>query len=63
MAEAKKTNKKDFSKKTIAELRSELLLAQKGLYDGTLANPHHLRDIKKAIARKMTNERMQKGDK
>ena len=35
----KKTTPKaaDMSKKTVAELKADLLLARKGLYDGTLA--------------------------
>ncbi len=68
MAKAKeaKTTKKapDMSKKTVAELKADLLLARKGLYDGTLANPHHIKAIRKEIARKLTAEKAQeKGDK
>ncbi|MBP5675141.1 50S ribosomal protein L29 [Candidatus Saccharibacteria bacterium] len=52
------------SKKTVAELKADLLLARKGLYDGTLANPHHIKAIRKEIARKLTAEKAQeKGDK
>lgn len=67
----KKTTKKapktaDMSKKTVAELKNDLLLARKGLYDGTLANPHHIKAIRKEIARKLTAEnaaKEEKGDK
>ena len=65
---AGKTTKKapkveDMSKKTVAELKADLLLAKKGLYDGTLANPHHIKAIRKEIARKLTHENAEKGDK
>ena len=62
----KKAPKTDLSKKTVAELKSDLLLAQKGLFDGTLANPHHIKAIRKEIARKLTAEnaaKEEKGDK
>ena len=67
----KKTTKKapkkeDMSKKTVTELRSDLLLARKGLFDGTLANPHNIKAIRKEIARKLTAEnaaKEEKGDK
>ncbi|MDO4967607.1 MAG: 50S ribosomal protein L29 [Candidatus Saccharibacteria bacterium] len=52
---APKTN--DMDKKTVAELKNDLLLARKGLYDGTLANPHHIKAIRKEIARKLTEQR------
>ena len=70
MADKKATKKTapkaDMSKKTVAELKSDLLLARKGLYDGTLANPHHIKAIRKEIARKLTAEnsaKEEKGDK
>jgi len=53
----KKAPKADMSKKTVAELKADLLLAQKGLFDGTLANPHHIKAIRKEIARKLTEQR------
>jgi ribosomal protein L29 len=60
MAKAKeaKTTKKapEIANKTVAELKADLLIAQKGLYDGTLANPHHIKAIRKEIARKLTAE-------
>lgn len=70
MADKKATKKapktEDMSKKAVAELRSDLLLARKGLYDGTLANPHHIKAIRKEIARKLSAEnsaKEEKGDK
>ena len=69
MADKKATKKtapkKVDSKKTVAELKNDLLTAQKGLFDGTLANPHHIKAIKKEIARKLTAENAvkEKGDK
>ncbi|MBQ6486121.1 50S ribosomal protein L29 [Candidatus Saccharibacteria bacterium] len=65
---AKKTAPKssDLSKKTVLELKADLLLARKGLFDGTLANPHHIKAIRKEIARKLTAEnsaKAEKGDK
>ena len=62
----KTTAKVDLSKKTVAELRADLLLAQKGLFDGTLTNPHYIKAIRKEIARKLTAEnapKEEKGDK
>ena len=60
----KKTSRsEDIRRKTVAELKADLLLARKGLYDGTLANPHHIKAIRKEIARKMTKENQEKGDK
>ncbi len=53
----KKTQAKE--KKTLAELRADLLVARKSLYDGTLQNPHSLRSIRKEIARAMTAENSQ----
>ena len=51
-------------KKTIEELRADLLLAKKGLHDGTLSNPHHIKAIRKEIARKLTAENAaKKGEK
>ena len=63
---APKATKVDMSKKTVAELKNDLLLARKGLYDGTLTNPHHIKAIRKEIARKLTAEnaaKEEKGDK
>jgi ribosomal protein L29 len=63
---APKATKADSSKKTVAELNNDLLMARKGLYDGTLANPHHIKAIRKEIARKLTAEnaaKEEKGDK
>ncbi|MBP5675271.1 50S ribosomal protein L29 [Candidatus Saccharibacteria bacterium] len=61
----KTTAKVDLSKKTVEELRSDLLLARKGLFDGTLTNPHYIKAIRKEIARKLTaeNKAEEKGDK
>ena len=57
MADKKATKApKAESNKTVAELKSDLLMARKGLYDGTLANPHHIKAIRKEIARKLTAE-------
>ena len=56
----------DMSNKTVAELKADLLLAQKGLFDGTLANPHHIKAVRKEIARRLTAENAankEKGDK
>ena len=68
MADKKATKKTapDMSKKTVAELKADLLMARKGLYDGTLTNPHHIKAIRKEIARKLTAEnaaKEEKGDK
>ena len=66
MADKKATKKTaPKSEKTVAELRQDLLMARKGLYDGTLANPHHIKAIRKEIARKLTAENAaieEKGD-
>ncbi len=51
----KKTSDKK-SNKSLAELRADLLIAQKSLYDGTLQNPHSIKAIKKDIARALTEE-------
>ena len=61
----KKAPKTDYSKKTVAELKQDLLMARKGLYDGTLANPHHIKALRKEIARKLTaeNSAQEKGTK
>lgn len=50
----KKTTKA--TEKTVAELRAELLTSRQGLYTGTLQNPHAIKNAKKAIARKLTQE-------
>ncbi len=62
---AKKAPKTDYSKKTVAELKQDLLMARKGLYDGTLANPHHIKALRKEVARKLTaeNSAQEKGTK
>ena len=48
--------KADNKNKTVAELRADLLIAQRSLHEGTLTNPHAIRSIKKEIARKLTAE-------
>ena len=48
--------KEDVANKTVAELKADLTIAQKSLHEGTLTNPHAIKAIKKAIARKMTLE-------
>lgn len=58
MAKEVKKNAPKLSEKSIDELKKDLLEARHGLYDGTLANPHHIKSLRKEIARKMT-----KGDK
>lgn len=40
--------------KELAAKREELRVAQQGLYDGTLQNPHHIKALKKEIARLLT---------
>ena len=63
---AKKTTAKapKESKLTLAEQlkakREDLLNAKKGLYDGTLQNPHAIKAIKKEIARLMTKINQEK---
>ena len=71
MAE-KKTDKKAVKEaKTISKLpldeqlkakREELLIAQQGL-GSTLQNPHHIKTLKKEIARILTQMNATKGDK
>ena len=71
MAE-KKTDKKAVKEaKTISKLpldeqlkekREELLIAQQGL-GSTLQNPHHIKALKKEIARILTQINATKGDK
>ena len=57
MAEKKATKKTaPKSEKTVAELKNDLLIAEKGLRDGTLVNPHKIKAIKKDIARLLTKE-------
>lgn len=63
MADKKAKKAPEISKKTVDELRKDLLLAEKGLFDGTLANPHYIKAVKKEIARKLTKENQEKGDK
>jgi ribosomal protein L29 len=65
MADKKATKKTtpDMSKKTVIELRQDLLNAKKGLHDGTLVNPHHIKTIRKEIARKLTAESLAKAEK
>ena len=63
MADKKTTTKVIKSKakdsdKSVKELREDLLMAQKSLYDGTLTNPHAIKSIKKQIARKLTAEKV-----
>ena len=40
--------------KELAAKREELRVAQQGLYDGTLQNPHRIKALKKDIARLLT---------
>ena len=52
----KKAKTIDSKTKTVKELRADLLIARKSLYDGTLTNPHAIKSIRKEIARKLTAE-------
>ena len=63
MADAKKTTKQTTEKKTVAELRADLLTARQGLYTGTLQNPHAIKAARKALARQLTQDNNQKGAK
>ena len=40
--------------KTVAELKQELLEAKRGLYEGTLQNPHRINALRKEIAKALT---------
>ena len=40
--------------KTVAELKQELLEANRGLYEGTLQNPHRIKALRKEIAKALT---------
>ena len=40
--------------KTVAELKQELLEAKRGLYEGTLQNPHRIKALRKEIAKALT---------
>ena len=40
--------------KTVAELKQELLEAKRGLYEGTLQNPHCIKALRKEIAKALT---------
>ena len=40
--------------KTVAELKQELLEAKRGLYEGTLQNPHRIKALRKASAKALT---------
>ena len=40
--------------KTVAELKQELLEAKRGLYEGTLQNPHGIKALRKEIAKALT---------
>ena len=71
MAEKKTDKKAAKEAKTISKLpldeqlkakREELLIAQQGL-GSTLQNPHHLKALKKEIARILTQMNATKGDK
>jgi len=71
MADKKTTKKVVKETKTISKLpldeqlkakREELLIAQQGL-GSTLQNPHHIKAIKKEIARILTQINATKGDK
>ena len=56
MAKAEKATKKAEAPKHLKTLRADLLIAEKGLRDGTLVNPHKIKAIKKDIARLLTKE-------
>ena len=43
--------------------RADLLIAQKGLLEGTLQNPHAIKSAKKDIARLLTKINIEKGAK
>ncbi|MBR5419081.1 50S ribosomal protein L29 [Candidatus Saccharibacteria bacterium] len=71
MAEKKTDKKAAKEAKTISKLpldeqlkakREELLIAQQGL-GSTLQNPHHIKALKKEIARILTQMNATKGDK
>ena len=50
-----KTEKTETAKvKTVAELKQELLEAKRGLYEGTLQNPHRIKALRKEIAKALT---------
>lgn len=63
----KKVVKKDAAKSNLspaeelAAKRADLLTAQKGLYDGTLQNPHAIKYLKKDIARLLTKINQKEG--
>ena len=59
--EAEIVSKLPLSEQLIAK-RAELLTAQQGL-GNTLQNPHHIKDLKKEIARILTQINATKGDK
>lgn len=59
--EAKVVSELPLSEQLIAK-RAELLTAQQGL-GSTLQNPHHIKDLKKEIARILTQINATKGDK
>ena len=40
--------------KTVAELKQELFEAKRGLYEGTLQNPHRIKALRKEIAKALT---------
>lgn len=43
--------------------KAELLTAKKSLFDGTLQNPHAIKNLKKDIARLLTKSNQEKGAK
>ena len=61
-AKAAKTAEKQSLPEQLAAKRAELLTAQQGL-GSTLQNPHHIKALKKEIARILTKINATKGDK
>ena len=53
MAE-KQAKKAEKVLKPLADLQKELLEARRGLIEGTLQNPHKIKDLRKEIARSKT---------
>lgn len=61
---AKKTAKAEGSlEEQLKAKRADLLVAQKGLLDGTLQNPHAIKATRKEIARLLTKINAEKGAK
>ena len=61
-AKAAKTTEKQSLPEQLAAKRAELLTAQQGL-GSMLQNPHHIKALKKEIARILTKINATKGDK